>query len=79
MMVRIIHPEADTISIQSSEFHYCTQGVSSEIAFFQNGLWVTDPIEPFAEYADDPIGDTRVYGWVPNNLIYAFLDENEDK
>jgi hypothetical protein len=79
MIVNIIHPLADTISVQSSQYHYCTQGVSSEIAFFMKGEWVTDLIEPFSEYADAAMGDTRVYGWVPNNLLYAFIEENEDK
>jgi hypothetical protein len=76
MIVKIDHPKADEISIQQSEFHYCRPGISSEIAFFYKGSWVTEPIEPFADYHDGAIADTAVYSYVPNELIFAFLDEN---
>lgn len=72
---KINHPMADEISIQSSEYHYCTPGVSSEIAFFKNKEWVVAPIEPFAEYHDGCALDTAVYGHVPNKLIDEFLKE----
>ena len=75
---RIVHPMADEMSVQSSEYHMCRQGLSSEIAFFKNNQWVIAPIEPFADYHDgsDADSSTAVYGWVPNELIDAFLDEN---
>lgn len=72
--IAINHPMADQISIQDSEYHYCTPGVSSEIAFFMNRKWVTDPIAPFAEYHEAAY-DTAVYGHVPNELIESFLEE----
>ena len=75
-LYRITHPLADEISVQDSEYHYCRTGLSSEIAFFHKGEWVIEPIEPFADYADAAAGDTRVYCYVPNALIRAFLDEN---
>ena len=68
---------ADTVSIVSGGIAYA--GVStSEIAFFLNGEWVVNPIEPFADYHDGSPSDadTAVYPYVPNDLIDAFLDEN---
>jgi hypothetical protein len=72
----IVHPQADEISVQNSEYHMCRKGISSEIAFFLNGKWVCDPIEPFADYHDGSIGGTSVYGYVPDELIDAFMAEN---
>lgn len=72
----IVHPQADEISIQNSQYHMCRQGVSSEIAFFLNGEWVVDPIEPFADYHDGSTSNTAVYGYVPDELIDAFMAEN---
>lgn len=73
--IAINHPMADQISIQDSEYHYCTPGVSSEIAFFRGKEWVVAPIEPFAQYHDGCAYDTAVYGHVPNELIESFLEE----
>ena len=70
---KISHPMANRISIQNGPHHYCTPGKSSEIAFFMGKQWVTEVIPEFAEYADTDAGDTRVYGWVPNELIENFL------
>jgi hypothetical protein len=72
----INHPMADEMSVQDSPFHYCSPGMSSEIAFFKKGDWVVIPLPDFAEYHDgsDPgRNDTAVYGWVPNDLIDSFL------
>ena len=74
---KIVHPKADEISIIDHSMSYAREGVSSEIAFFLNGEWVTEPIEPFADYHDGGYGDTAVYPYVPNDLIEAFLDENK--
>lgn len=78
-LIKIKHPMADEISIQDSQYHHCTVGESSEIAFFKNGDFVLTPIEPFADYHDgaDKYGmTTSVYDYVPNSLIEAFLEEN---
>lgn len=72
---KLNHPMADKISIIDHEHAYATQGVSSEIAFFMGKHWVTEIIEPFADYADSPAGDTLVYGHVPNEMLDAFLAE----
>jgi len=76
--VKIKHPKADTLSISTGQGAYGGEN-ASEIAFFSKGNWVIDPIEPFADYHDGSPSDssTAVYGWVPNDLIEAFLDENK--
>ena len=73
--VKIRHPKADTLSISTGGGAYAGMH-TSEIAFFLKGEWVVDPIEPFADYHDGSDSDTAVYGWVPNDLIDAFIDEN---
>ena len=47
---------------------------TSELAFFRGGVFQTAIIEEFANYASDNAGDTRVYDWVPNEKIEAFLE-----
>ena len=71
----ISHPMADQISVQDSTMHMCTPGASSEIAFFLKGRWVTDVIPFFRDFAEYSTGDTRVYGWVPNEMIDEFLKD----
>jgi hypothetical protein len=76
VLVKIVHPKADSISIQDTPFHYCTPGRSSEIAFFLRGDFVEEALEPFLAYADRPVDGMRVYSYVPNTLIDAFIEEN---
>jgi hypothetical protein len=75
--VKIKHPQADTLSISTGAGAYAGMH-TSEIAFFLNGQWVVDPIEPFATYHDGSPSDsdTAVYPYVPNELIDAFIEEN---
>jgi hypothetical protein len=71
--IKINHPMANKISVQNGEHHYA--GVNtSELAFFMNNKWVTEIIPEFADYAEAWAGDTRVYGWVPNELVERFLE-----
>ena len=72
---KLNHPIADKISIIDHEHAYAIKGVSSEIAFFKGKNWVLDIIEPFDAYADSLAGDTRVYGYVPNEMIESFLEK----
>jgi hypothetical protein len=72
--IKINHPLADRISVQNSPSHYASEN-SSEVAFFHHGVFVTTPIEQFAQYSDAEAGDTRVYPWVPNEIIEQFLEE----
>ena len=73
MKHHINHPMADSVSVVSHTFAYAGED-SSEIAFFRGKDWVTEIIEPFGAYADSMAGDTRVYGWVPNEMIDDFLE-----
>ena len=73
--IKLNHPMADEISIIDHEHAYARQGSTSEIAFFKNRKWVLDIIEPFGAYADSEAGDTRVYAYVPNEMLDAFLAE----
>lgn len=72
--IKINHPLADRISVQNSPMHHAGEN-TSEVAFFRNGVFQTAIIEEFAKYASDNAGDTRVYDWVPNELIEKFLAE----
>jgi len=74
-VIKLNHPMADKISIIDHAHAYARQGSTSEIAFFMGKQWVTEIIEPFGAYADLPAGDTLVYGWVPNEMLDAFLSE----
>ena len=75
MLIKINHPMANEISVQQSTWHMCTPTVSSEIAFFMNGRWVVEIIPHFRDFAEYSTGDTRVYGWVPNEMIDEFLKD----
>lgn len=70
--IKINHPLADRMSVQNSPMHHAGEN-TSEVAFFRNGVFQTAIIDEFAEYASDDTGDTRVYDWVPNELIENFL------
>jgi hypothetical protein len=72
--IKINHPLANRMSVQNSPSHYCTPGQSSEIAFFRDGIFQTAIIEEFANYASDEDADTRIYNWVPDELIDEFLE-----
>ena len=74
--IDITHSDADTMSIAKGVGAY-SNASSSEIAFFLKGEWVVTPIEYFAKYHDGSPSDasTAVYGWVPNDLIESFLDD----
>lgn len=74
-VIKLNHPMADKISIIDHEHAYARQGSTSEIAFFMGKQWVTEIIEPFGAYADSMAGDTRVYAYVPNEMLDAFLAE----
>lgn len=84
MNIKINHPMADTISIIDNDKYgsliraQAGKG-SCEIAFFKNGDWVTDVIPEFSDYVDSYVSDTRIYCWVPNNLIDEFLDKFKNR
>lgn len=72
--ITINHPQADLISILTGTGTYAGKN-TSELAFFKNDTWVLDTITEFADYAEEPAGDTRIYLWVPNTLIADFLNK----
>jgi hypothetical protein len=74
--VKINHPLADTLSISTGKGAYAGMH-TSEIAFFKNGEWVVDPIEPFADYHDGSPADadTAVYPYVDNDVLERFIDK----
>lgn len=65
---------ADQISVQNSPAHYCVNGESSELAFLYRGRFQLKTMQEFAEYSEYPYGDTRVYSYVPNELVNEFLN-----
>lgn len=73
--IKINHPLANKISVQDSSHHYCISGKSSEIAFFINKNFQTKIVKEFAKYTDNIEGDTRVYSFVPNELVEEFLNK----
>lgn len=79
MNIKINHPMADRVSIIDNDKHLSLLRAqagegSSELAFFKNGDWVLDTIPEFADYIDSYAGDTRIYPYVPNELVDEFLD-----
>lgn len=76
---RTVCADGTSLSIQASQFHYCTprddQGpyTKKEVGFiFDAAGQQMAPPESWAEYAD---GDfpSDVYGWVPVDLIEEFI------
>lgn len=75
--ISISHPMSDEIRIVDHQYAHCDNGISSEIAFFNNGKWVTSELPEFSEYSEGDCGETMVYGYVPNELIESFLEKHE--
>lgn len=73
--IKINHPMADSISVQDSPSHYCINGESSELAFLYRGRFQLETMEEFADYSEYSEGDTRVYSYVPNELVESFLEK----
>ena len=71
--IKINHPLADRISVQTSRFHYASEN-TSEVALFLKGKFQTVVVDEFAEYADGEASDTLVYGFVPNEIVDEFLE-----
>lgn len=65
---------ADSISVQNSPAHYCVNGESSELAFLYRGRFQLETMQEFADYSEKSDGDTRVYSYVPNELVNEFLN-----
>ena len=70
----IRHPLADEISIALGDNGYCDFPYSVELAFFKDGVWVTDIIEDFEKHAGSIAGDTIVYPRVPLVMLAQFIE-----
>jgi len=74
MRHEINHPRADIISVITGSVALCAKG-QVEIAFFKDGRWVVEPIDPFVEYFVVRGLSTAVYANVPISLVESFLNE----
>lgn len=68
-VIAIKHELADEISYfeEPSSAKYC------EAAFFMEDEWVIETIPELSEYADVVAGDTRVYRYIPRDILNDFL------
>lgn len=71
--IKINHPLAERISVQTSTRHHAGED-TSEVAFFIGRKFQTKVIKEFAGYADGIEADTLVYSWVPNEIVERFLE-----
>ena len=68
-VIAIKHDLADEISY----FEEPTSAKYCEAAFFLDDEWVIETIPELAEYADVVAGDTRVYRYIPRDVLNDFL------
>ena len=68
-VIALKHELADEISYfeEPMSAKYC------EAAFFLDDEWVIETIPELAEYADVVAGDTRVYRYIPREILNDFL------
>ena len=66
---RLDHVQADEISffIEPMDTNYY------EAAFFFEGEWVSDLMGEFEVYAEPEAGETRVYRYIPKDVLDNFL------
>ena len=66
----IIHPLADEISY----FEEPSADDCFEVAFFKSDEWVTDIVPELSLWAESTIPwPTRVYRYIPKEVVYTFL------
>ena len=68
-VIAIKHDLADEISY----FEEPTSAKYCEAAFFLDDEWVIETIPELADYADVVAGDTRVYRYIPRDVLNDFL------
>jgi hypothetical protein len=66
---KIAHPMADEVSIAIGNGAYARFPYSVELAFFNNGEWVTEPLPEFAA-----LYSHEVYPYVPLIYFAQFLE-----
>ena len=73
---RINHPLADEISY----FEEPSAQDCFEVAFFKGNGWVTETIPELSLWAEDDFGfDSRVYRYIPKEVVYTFLVRYENR
>ncbi len=63
--------------VQASEISFFIEPLATnhyEAAFFFDGEWVTDIMAEFEPYAEPEAGETRVYRYIPKDVLARFLD-----
>lgn len=68
--VKIRHPLASEISFfaEPLQENFC------EAAFFIGDAWVLETIPELSAYAENFVGETRVYRYIPRQSLEDFLD-----
>ncbi len=67
----VCHDQCDEISY----FEEPHQPGTYEAAFFRSDKWQTEVIEELAAYADPIALDTRVYRFIPKDVLDEFLEK----
>ena len=65
----INHPLADEMSY----FYEPYDDGSMEVAFFKGDEWVNTAVPELSLWAEDDFGVSRVYRFVPKEVVYTFL------
>ena len=69
LRARINHPLADEISY----FEEPSATDCFEVAFFKGNDWVTEIVPELSLWAESYAGNTRVYRYIPKEVVYTFL------
>lgn len=67
----LYHDQCDEISY----FEEPNQPGTYEAAFFRLDKWQTDVIEELSDYASSEALDTRVYRFIPEDVLMSFLEK----
>ena len=71
-LAHVNHPSVHTVSY----FEEPHDADCFEIAFHFDHQFVTEIIKGFEQYAEPVAGDTRVYRYVPKNIVIDFINDN---
>ena len=75
---RIECADGFAISVQASEFHYCSPRISGNVIYEKVELGFPNQVEPLIMiYAEDPdIPTETVYGWVPVEIVNSIIEKH---
>jgi len=74
----LAHPFTDEVSLAIGQGSYSNFPYSVELAFFKNDEWVKETIPELSLWAESDFGVTRVYRFIPAEVIYTFLVKFEN-